>query len=95
MYCWHNCSAAFSGSFFDPIKLPQVSEWLFAAGERMMPWHIGSKMSVVPRSGISNPNCNESCCTGFSMYVPEPGRRLTKCSRCRLWNALATVILEA
>ncbi len=82
---------------------PHHSGCASASGEAAMPWQIGSKISVSPRSRIKSPNAcpaipppagGAAAAFGRATKVPEPARRSTRPSRRNSRTARPTVMRE-
>ena len=54
-YCWQSAQARSSREAPAAVPPPQSRACWPASGEAMIPWQIGSKTSVWPRSGMSRP----------------------------------------
>ena len=70
------CSASLAVSPAEAEALPQSKASGRANGVRIMPWQMGSKISVSPSSGMSSPKVRPvpRCCP--STCVPAPGLRV-------------------
>ena len=76
-------------------RCPRPARAPRASGDAIIPWQIGSKISVSPRSGISSPNERPPAACGALTNVPDPARRSTRPAAWRSRTARPTVMRDA